>query len=95
MLRRLQHNMLRLLMVIALPLSIFFAVQLFHNTLGAHTMPVAMFYLHIARLFLLYGCVILLLRCDKVEWAWALTLSVTLGTLLYEIWLLQESGVII
>jgi signal transduction histidine kinase len=95
MLRRLQRDMLRLLMIIALPLSIFFAVQLFHNTLGAHTMPAAMFYLHIARLCLLYGCVILLLRRDKVEWAWALTLSVTLGTLLYEIWLLQESGVII
>lgn len=95
MMTRLQRDMLLLLMAIGLPLSLFFGVQLFHDSWGALTMPPAMFFIHVVRIGLLGCLVFLFLYRGNVLLAWASALCITLSTLLIEIWLLQEPGLLI
>jgi len=95
MIRRLQRDMLLLLMLVGLPLSLVFGVQLWQGVFGDRSVPASVFAIHVGRVLLLLACLLLLLRQQRVVLAWICTLAVTLITLLVQIWIMREPGLLI
>ena len=62
MLRRLQRDMLVLLMAVGLPLSLVFGVQLWQGIFGDRTVPSSLFVIHVGRVLLLLVCLFVLLQ---------------------------------
>jgi signal transduction histidine kinase len=95
MMTRLQRDMLLLMMGLTIPIGLFFSVQLFHNAWLARTMPPAAFFVHTADVGLSVLLASYFLWRGKVAAAWASVLSVSLGVIMAQIWLLREPGLLL
>src|SRR6266508_409667 len=95
MMTRLQRDMLLLMMGLTIPIGLFFSVQLFHNAWLARTMQPDAFFVHTADVGLSVLLASYFLWRGKVAAAWASVLSVSLGVIMAQIWLLREPGLLL
>jgi signal transduction histidine kinase len=95
MLTQLQLNMLVLLLAVGLPLSLIFGLQLAQGQWSDLKTPQILFGIHVGRVVALVACVWYFLWRKRVRAAWVATIIVTQGTLLLQILVMREPGLLV
>ncbi len=95
LLRRLQRDVLVLLLVVSAPLSVLFALDLGQNTLAGRAVPSGVFTLHLLRIAIIYTACPLLIVRGHMRAAWWALLGASLPLLVVQMGLLGEPGLLV
>ncbi len=92
---RLQREMLLLLMVLTIPLGIFYSIQWVYALRGSDPVSHGVFVVHTTSFVLTIILITLFLRHQMISIAWMSVLGINLSAILVQIRLLQQPGIIL
>lgn len=94
-LRKLQADILMWICIVGGCVALIFSIQSFYSGFILHTIPISIFFIHTLRNIVMIPLTLFLLFHERILLAWIIMLTMSLSTLMLQIWILQNPGIFI